>query len=150
MKTDFLVITTLVLFAYPSLASKVEDDIKPLIDANVDLDSMFAKSPSASQYNSGLFLKESRDHMKYVARCAESMGGSKCEDEVLSEILQNKPASKRCCIQMLVFGKECHTEVNRVLLATYYLKPFASKARLRIPKVWNRCCSSIGVCDELY
>lgn len=141
----FLVITT---FVYPSLASDGDD--KPLIDPNVDLDSAFAKSPSASKYNSDLIRKQSQDQLDYLGLCGEYMGGAKCNEEVISEILQNKPASKFCCIKMLVFGKECHTEVRKLLFESYDFKPFASKALPKIPKVWNRCCSSIGGCDDLY
>ncbi|CAD5321736.1 unnamed protein product [Arabidopsis thaliana] len=136
----FVLITTLVLFAYPSLA----DDEKPLIDPNIDLDSTFARSPSTSEYNIDMLNKQSTELVQFAGTCAGLMGGEKCSDQVMSEILQNIPTSRYCCLKMIIYGQECHMVLRNLLFQTYYYKPFASKGRPRILKVWNRCSAEVG------
>ncbi|CAH8258970.1 unnamed protein product [Arabidopsis lyrata] len=138
----FLLITTLVLFACPSLA--FEGNEKPLIDPNIDLDSTFARSPSTSEYDRDVLNKQSKELVEYAGTCGEMMGGIKCNDEVMSEILQNKPTSRYCCMKMMIYGQECHMVLRNLFFETYYYKPFASKGRPRIPKVWNRCSAEVG------
>ncbi|EOA32911.1 hypothetical protein CARUB_v10016236mg [Capsella rubella] len=150
MKTNcvfmaYLVITV-VLFAYPSLASKLEDDDeKPLIDPDVDIDSAFARSPTSDEYNKEVLPRTlPRDYIEHALVCGEMMGGERCNDQVMSEILQDKPASRFCCMKMIIFGEECHTAIRDVMFRTYQFKRYASVARPRIRQVWNRCYAEVG------
>ncbi|XP_010417149.1 PREDICTED: uncharacterized protein LOC104702925 [Camelina sativa] len=140
---SLLVITTLVLFAYPSLASKLEDNEEPLIDPNVDLDP-FARSPTTDEYNRDMTRKLPKYFMEYALVCGQMMGAMRCNEEVLSEILQDKPASRYCCMKMMIYGEKCHMAFRDFMFKVYKFKQFASKARPRIRQVWNRCYAEVG------
>ncbi|XP_010489641.1 PREDICTED: uncharacterized protein LOC104767296 [Camelina sativa] len=139
-----LLVTTLVLFVYPSLASKLEDNEKPLIDPDVDLGSPFARSPTSDVYNRHMSSKLSKEFIEYAMVCGQMMGEFRCNNEVLSEILQDKPASRYCCMKMMIYGEECHMALRELMFKIYKYKQFASKARPRIRQVWNRCYAEVG------
>lgn len=136
----FILVTVLISYANPSLATKNDDE--PLVDPDTDLKRELASWPSSSEYNNDMFNKESVKYMEYVEYCAKNMG-VKCNGEVLEGILQNKDVSKDCCMKVVQLGKDCHLAITDIVFKLYKLKRFASKSLSRSYKVWNRCSAQI-------
>ncbi|CAN6991864.1 unnamed protein product [Brassica rapa subsp. trilocularis] len=70
-------------------------------------------------------------------------GGAKCYDDVLEEILTNKPVSRKCCLTVVKAGKKCYMETVKLVFRLYQLKRFASQVSFKTNKVWNRCSPNV-------
>ncbi|CAN7075260.1 unnamed protein product [Brassica oleracea var. botrytis] len=146
MKTIFMAfffIATLVSYVYPSLGQKVVDD-EPLVNSGREFDTLDMISPASEDYNIHMLKNMSPKYITYVKTCHDKMGpsgGAKCNDDVLEEILTNKPVSRECCLKVVKAGKECYMETIKFIFRLYQLKRFASQQifSFKTNKVWNRC-----------
>ncbi|WZY73882.1 hypothetical protein YC2023_006122 [Brassica napus] len=144
MKTIFMaffIIATLVSYVYPSLGQKDVDD-EPLVNSGHEFDTLDTISPASEDYNIHMLKNMSPKYITYVKTCHDKMGpsgGAKCNDDVLEEILTNKPVSRECCQKVVKAGKECYMETIKFIFRLYQLKRFASQVSFKTNKVWNRC-----------
>ncbi|CAN6921277.1 unnamed protein product [Brassica oleracea] len=146
-KTIFMVfftITILISHAYPSLNQKDVDD-EPLVNPGREMEALTEISPASQDYNMYILDKLPPKYLLYLNSCGGKMGpsGDECIDDVLKEILTNKPASKECCLEVVKTGKECYMEIQKFIFRLYQFKRFASQVSFRTNQVWDRCSSEV-------
>ncbi|XP_013593654.1 protein DOWN-REGULATED IN DIF1 11-like [Brassica napus] len=143
----FFFIATLVSYAHPSLGQKDVDD-KPLVNSGREFDTLDTISPASEDYNSYMLKNLSPKYVTYLKTCLDRVGmgpngGAKCYDDVLEEILTNKPVSRKCCLTVVKAGKKCYMETVKLMFRLYQLKRFASQVSFKTNKVWNRCSANV-------
>nr|VDD52829.1 unnamed protein product [Brassica oleracea] len=140
----FFIINTLVSCAYPCLGQEDVDD-KPLVNPG-DFDTLDALSPASQEYNIYMLENLPPKYKTYLGTCADKMGPSgisECNEDVLREILTNKPVSRECCLMVVRAGKECYMEIRKFMFRLYQLKRFASQVSFKSNEVWNRCSAEV-------
>ncbi|KAH0904811.1 hypothetical protein HID58_044314, partial [Brassica napus] len=130
--------------AYPCLGQEDVDD-KPLVNPG-DFDTLDALSPASQEYNIYMLENLPPKYKTYLGTCADKMGPSgisECNEDVLREILTNKPVSRECCLMVVRAGKECYMEIRKFMFRLYQLKRFASQVSFKSNEVWNRCSAEV-------
>ncbi|XP_048606351.1 protein DOWN-REGULATED IN DIF1 11-like [Brassica napus] len=143
----FFLIATLVSYAHPSLGQKDVDD-EPLVNSGREFDTLDTISPASEDYNSYMLKNLSPKYVTYLKTYLDKVGmgpngGAKCYDDVLEEILTNKPVSRKCCLTVVKAGKKCYMETVKLVFRLYQLKRFASQVSFKTNKVWNRCSANV-------
>ncbi|ESQ32261.1 hypothetical protein EUTSA_v10005636mg [Eutrema salsugineum] len=150
----FSIITTLVSFAYPSLAAReggVDDE--PLVHSDREMDAVEAISPASQDYNYNMLENLPFKYLTYLSNCIDKMGDGfkKCNNDVIKEILMKKPVvSRRCCLKIVQAGKQCYVEIRKVMFRYYQLKRFASQVSSETQDVWNRCSAQVQIPQPLH
>ena len=142
----FSSIMILLSFSHPTLAKEGDNDKQVLI-LDDEFDAMIARSPTAEDYNENVGRKYSKKQKEYLLNCSIKMDipdPDKCIEEVLAEIIQNKSASRDCCLGIVKAGKECHMEYMKLFFQIYQLRRFTSKRFSKANEIWNRCFTEIG------
>ncbi|WZZ29455.1 hypothetical protein YC2023_012856 [Brassica napus] len=88
----FFIINTSVSCVYPCLGQEDVDD-KPLVNPG-EFDTLDALSPASQEYNIYMLENLPPKYKTYLGTCADKMGPSgisECNEDVLREILTNKP-----------------------------------------------------------
>ncbi|CDY50338.1 BnaC01g38330D [Brassica napus] len=128
----FFIINTLVSCAYPCLGQENVDD-KPLVNPG-EFDTLDALSPASQEYNIYMLENLPPKYKTYLGTCADKMGPSgisECNEDVLREILTNKPVSRECCLMVVRAGKECYMEIRKFMFRLYQLKRLASQVSFK-------------------
>jgi len=147
-KTMFMIfslIMVLLSFSHPTFGKESDND-KPLLISDDEFDAMMARSPTSDNYNENVGSKYSKKQINYLMNCSKKMAvPDKCIEEVMAEIIQNKSASRDCCLGIVKAGKECHMEYMKLFFQMYELRRFTSKRFSKTNEIWNRCSTEIGV-----
>lgn len=136
----FLLITTLILSTYPSLAT--ENDEKPIIDPDTSIEDAFARSPGSREYNINAFSSVPAPDANYFMKNCDKTWDDKCNDEVMLDLFKNEPMSRECCLMILRNGEGCNMLIAKFISRAYQLRRFSSVSKrllLRTERIWNRC-----------
>ncbi|VYS59054.1 unnamed protein product [Arabidopsis thaliana] len=146
-KTMFILFSSIMVllsFSHLTLAKEGDND-KSLLISDDEFNAMIARSPTADDYNDNVGRTYSKKQKKYLLNCSKKMDvPDKCIEEVLAEIIQNKSASRDCCLGIVKAGKECHMEYIKLFFQIYQLRRFTSKRFSKANEIWNRCFTEIG------
>ncbi|XP_018487857.2 protein DOWN-REGULATED IN DIF1 11-like [Raphanus sativus] len=141
----FIIIATLVSYAYPSFGQKNVND-EPLVNPGPEMEALREISPASQDYNIYILENLPPKYVAYLTTCGDKMGSSgigKCNEDVVKEILTNEPVSRECCLKVVRAGKECYIEFRKFVFRLYQLKRFASQVYFRTNEVWNRCSAEV-------
>ncbi|KAF8085249.1 hypothetical protein N665_0674s0014 [Sinapis alba] len=148
MKTIFIaffIIASLGSNVCSSLSHNDVDD-EPLVNPGREMEALRAISPASEDYNIYMLENLPPKYIAYLETCAYKMGHSGigiCNDDVLKEILTNKPVSRECCLKVVRAGKKCYMEFRKFTFRLYQLKRFASQVSFKTNEVWNRCSAEV-------
>ncbi|KAG7633047.1 Prolamin-like domain, partial [Arabidopsis suecica] len=136
-KTMFILFSSImVLLSFSHLTwAKEGDNDKPLLISDDEFNAMIARSPTADDYNDNVGRTYSKKQKKYLLNYSKKMDvPDKCIEEVLAEIIQNKSASRDCCLGIVKAGKECHMEYMKLFFQIYQLRRFTFKGFPKLMK----------------